>query len=81
MAFSDLKRNTKLILIGIGILFFVIFFFQNFEMTSFQFLFFHILVAPKLVVVTVTFLLGFVFGYIYAKKKIWADARRNEPLV
>jgi uncharacterized protein YneF (UPF0154 family) len=50
-------------------------------MTSFQFLFFHILVAPKLVVIGVTFLLGFVLGYIYAKKKIWAEARRNEPLV
>jgi uncharacterized integral membrane protein len=81
MAFSDLKRNTKLIFIGIGAVCLIIFLFQNFEMISFQFLFFHILVAPKWIVISITFLLGFVFGYIYAKKKIWAEARRNEPLV
>jgi len=81
MAFFGLKSNMKLVFIGIGVLCLVIFLFQNFEMTSFQFLFFHVLVAPKLVVIGVTFLLGFVLGYIYAKKKIWAEARRNEPLV
>jgi hypothetical protein len=81
MTFSGLTRNTKLILLGIGALCFVIFFFQNFEMISFQFLFFRILVAPKWIVISATFLLGFAFGYIYAKKKIWDDARRNEPLV
>lgn len=80
MAFSGLK-NAKLIFIGIGVVCLIIFFFQNFEMISFQFLFFHILVAPKWIVISVTFILGFVFGYIYAKKKIWAEARRNEPLV
>jgi hypothetical protein len=81
MAMNEFKSNFKLILIGVAILCLVIFFFQNFEMMSFQFLFFHILVAPKWIVLALTFLLGFAFGYIFAKKKTWADVKRNEPLV
>lgn len=81
MGFAELKRNTKLILLGVGVLCLIIFLFQNFEMTSFQFLIFTLFVAPKWIVVSVTFLLGFVFGYIYARKKAWTEARRNEPLV
>jgi hypothetical protein len=81
MGMDGFKSNFKLILIGVGVLCLFIFFFQNFEMISFQFLFFHILVAPKWIVVTVTFLLGFVFGYIFAKKKTWDEVKRDEPLV
>jgi uncharacterized integral membrane protein len=81
MGMDGFKSNFKLILIAVGALCLIIFFFQNFEMISFQFLFFHILVAPKWVVLTVTFLLGFIFGYILAKKKTWADVKRDEPLV
>ncbi len=78
---AGIKSNFTVILIAVGALCLVIFFFQNFEMISFQFLFFHILVAPKWIVLTITFLLGFVFGYIFAKKKTWADVKRDEPLV
>ncbi len=81
MGFSEAKRNTKLILIGVGVLCLIIFLFQNFEMTSFQFLIFTLFVAPKWIVITMTFLLGFIFGYIYAKKKTWSEVRRDEPLV
>jgi len=81
MGMDGIKSNFKVILIAVGALCLVIFFFQNFEMISFQFLFFHILVAPKWIVLTITFLLGFVFAYIFAKKKTWADVKRDEPLV
>lgn len=81
MGFGEVKSNTKLIGIAIGAVLLIIFLLQNFEMTSFQFLVFTLFVAPKWLVVTVTFLLGFIFGYLYAKKKSWAEAKRSEPLV
>jgi len=81
MGLGEVKSNMKLIGIAIGVVLLVIFLLQNFEMTSFQFLVFTLFVAPKWLVLTVTFLLGFVFGYLYAKKKAWAEAKRTEPLV
>ncbi len=81
MAVDDLKKNLKIILIAVGVLCLIIFLFQNFEMTSFQFLFFTLFVAPKWIVISITFLLGFIFGYIFAKKKTWEEIKRNEPLV
>ncbi len=81
MGFGEMKSNTKLIGIAIGVVLIVIFLLQNFEMTSFQFLVFTLFVAPKWLVLTVTFLLGFIFGYLYAKKKVWTEAKRTEPLV
>ncbi len=81
MGFGEMKSNTKLIGIAIGVVLLVIFLLQNFEMTSFQFLVFTLFVAPKWLVLTVTFLLGFIFGYLYAKKKVWTEAKRTEPLV
>ncbi len=81
MGLGEMKGNAKLIGIAIGVVLLVIFLLQNFEMTSFQFLVFTLFVAPKWLVLTVTFLLGFVFGYLYAKKKSWAGAKEREPLV
>lgn len=81
MGFGEVKGNMKLIGIAIGVVLLVIFLLQNFEMTSFQFLVFTLFVAPKWLVLTVTFLLGFIFGYLYAKKKVWTEAKRTEPLV
>ena len=81
MGFGEIKSNTKLIGIAVGVVLLIIFLLQNFEMTSFQFLVFTLFVAPKWLVITVTFLLGFVFGYLYAKKKSWSEAKRSEPLV
>ncbi|HPD21464.1 MAG: hypothetical protein ACOX3E_05575 [Desulfomonilia bacterium] len=81
MGFGEVKGNMKLIGIAIGVVLLVIFLLQNFEMTSFQFLVFTLFVAPKWLVLTVTFLLGFIFGYIYAKKKVWTEAKKTEPLV
>lgn len=81
MGFGEMKSNTKLIGIAVGVVLIVIFLLQNFEMTSFQFLVFTLFVAPKWLVLTVTFLLGFIFGYLYAKKKVWTEAKRTEPLV
>ncbi|HNU75242.1 MAG TPA: hypothetical protein PKM95_10360, partial [Deltaproteobacteria bacterium] len=69
MGFGEIKSNTKLIGIAVGVVLLIIFLLQNFEMTSFQFLVFTLFVAPKWLVVTVTFLLGFMLGYFYAKKK------------
>jgi uncharacterized integral membrane protein len=81
MGFTEGKSNAKLIGIAIAAVLLVIFLLQNFEMTSFQFLVFTIFVAPKWLVLTVTFILGFIFGYLYAKKKSWAEAKKAEPLV
>jgi uncharacterized integral membrane protein len=81
MGFGEMKSNTKLIGIAVGVVLIVIFLLQNFEMTSFQFLVFTLFVAPKWLVLTVTFLLGFIFGYLYAKKKVWTETKRTEPLV
>ncbi|HPW70172.1 MAG: hypothetical protein WDA72_11620 [Desulfomonilia bacterium] len=81
MGFGEVKGNMKLIGIAIGVVLLVIFLLQNFEMTSFQFLVFTLFVAPKWLVLTVTFLLGFVLGYLYAKKKVWTEAKKTEPLV
>lgn len=81
MGFIEGKSNAKLIGIAIGAVLLVIFLLQNFEMTSFQFLVFTIFVAPKWLVLTVTFILGFIFGYLYAKKKSWAETKKAEPLV
>ena len=81
MGFGEIKSNTKLIGIAVGVVLLIIFLLQNFEMTSFQFLVFTLFVAPKWLVVTVTFLLGFMLGYLYAKKKSWTGAKRSETLV
>ena len=81
MGFGEIKSNTKLIGIAVGVVLLIIFLLQNFEMTSFQFLVFPLFVATKWLVVTVTFLLGFMLGYFYAKKKSWTGAKRSEPLV
>ncbi len=65
----DNAKKPKLIFIGIGVVFGIIFILQNFEQTSFQFLIWTIFSAPKWIVISFTFLLGMSFGYLMAKKK------------
>lgn len=63
------SSNTKLILIGLGVLFGLIFILQNFEQTSFQFLIWTLFSGPKWIIVSGTFGLGFGFGYLLGKKR------------
>ncbi len=69
MGLKDLGENSKLIFIGIAVVFGFIFILQNFEQTSFQFLIWTIFSAPKWIVVSGTFLIGLAFGFLLGKKK------------
>ncbi|HHO77136.1 MAG TPA: hypothetical protein ENN05_12025 [Deltaproteobacteria bacterium] len=69
MGLEDLKDNSKIIIIGVAVVFGFIFILQNFEQTSFQFLIWTIFSGPKWIVISFTFLLGLAFGYLIAKKK------------
>jgi len=69
MGLGELKDNSKIIIIGLAIAFGFLFILQNFEQTSFQFLIWTIFSGPKWIVISFTFLLGFAFGYLLAKKK------------
>ena len=63
------KANSKLIGIAVACALGFIFILQNFEQTSFQFLFWTLLSAPKWIVVGSTFAIGLAFGYLLGKKK------------
>lgn len=69
MSLKALGDNTKIIVIGIAVVFGFIFILQNFEQTSFQFLIWTLFSAPKWIVVSGTFILGFAFGFLMGKKK------------
>ncbi len=69
MGLKALGDNTKLIVIGVAVVFGFIFILQNFEQTSFQFLIWTLFSAPKWIVVSGTFVLGFAFGFLLGKKK------------
>jgi uncharacterized integral membrane protein len=69
MDIEGLKTNSKLIFIAIAVACGFIFILQNFEQTSFQFLIWTLFSAPKWIVVSGTFLIGVVFGYLLGKKK------------
>jgi uncharacterized integral membrane protein len=69
MGLRGLGENGKLIFIGIVVLMGFIFILQNFEQTSFQFLIWTLFTAPKWIVISFTFLIGFAFGFLFAKKK------------
>jgi len=62
------KDNSKVTIIAILAVVGIIFILQNFEQTSFQFLIWTIFTGPKWIVISFTFLLGFAFGYLFAKK-------------
>lgn len=66
---GGLKSNSKLIGIAIAAVLGFIFLLQNFEQTSFQFLFWTLFTAPKWIVVGATFGIGLGFGYLLGKKK------------
>ena len=69
MGLRGIGENGKLIFIGIAVMVGFIFILQNFEQTSFQFLFWTLFTAPKPIVITITFFSGFVLGFLFAKKK------------
>ncbi|HPC47056.1 MAG TPA: LapA family protein [Deltaproteobacteria bacterium] len=66
---GGIKSNTKLIGIAIAAVLGFIFLLQNFEQTSFQFLFWTLFTAPKWIVVGGTFAIGMAFGFLLGKKK------------
>jgi uncharacterized integral membrane protein len=68
MDIDGIKSNSKWIILGIGILFGIIFVLQNFEQTSFQFLIWTLFSGPKWIIVSGTFLIGLGFGYLMGKK-------------
>jgi uncharacterized integral membrane protein len=69
MGLRGIGENGKIIFIVIAVMMGFIFILQNFEQTSFQFLIWTLFTAPKWIVVSSTFLLGFAFGFLFAKKK------------
>jgi uncharacterized integral membrane protein len=69
MGLRGITENGKIIFIVIVVMMGVIFILQNFEQTSFQFLIWTLFTAPKWIVISATFLLGFAFGFLFAKKK------------
>jgi uncharacterized integral membrane protein len=69
MDMDDIKSNSKWIIIGLGVLFGIIFVLQNFEQTSFQFLIWTLFSGPKWIIVSGTFLIGLGFGYLLGKKR------------
>jgi uncharacterized integral membrane protein len=69
MDIDGIKSNSKWIIIGIVILFGIIFILQNFEQTSFQFLIWTLFSGPKWIIVSGTFIIGLGFGYLLGKKK------------
>ncbi|HEY9161612.1 MAG TPA: hypothetical protein VIS94_11060 [Desulfomonilia bacterium] len=69
MDVDGIKSNSKWIIIGIVILFGIIFILQNFEQTSFQFLIWTLFSGPKWIIVSGTFIIGLGFGYLLGKKK------------
>jgi uncharacterized integral membrane protein len=69
MDIDGIKSNSKWIILGIGILFGIIFILQNFEQTSFQFLIWTLFSGPKWIIVSGTFLIGLGFGYLLGKKR------------
>lgn len=69
MDLEGIRSNSKLIFIALGVVFGFIFIMQNFELTSFQFLFWTLFSGPKWIVVSGTFGIGLAFGYLLGKKK------------
>ncbi len=69
MDIEGIKSNSKWIIIGIVVLFGIIFILQNFEQTSFQFLIWTLFSGPKWIIVSGTFIIGLGFGYLLGKKK------------
>ncbi|MCD6280757.1 MAG: hypothetical protein J7J85_04010 [Deltaproteobacteria bacterium] len=72
MGLQDLKKTgegSRITIIAIIAVLGIIFILQNFEQTSFQFLIWTIFTGPKWIIITLTFSLGFAFGYLFAKKK------------
>ncbi len=69
MDIDGIKSNSKWIIIGIIVLFGIIFILQNFEQTSFQFLIWTLFSGPKWIIVSGTFIIGLGFGYLLGKKK------------
>jgi uncharacterized integral membrane protein len=68
MDIDGIKSNSKWIIIGLLVLFGIIFILQNFEQTSFQFLIWTLFSGPKWIIVSGTFLIGLGFGYLLGKK-------------
>ncbi len=68
MDIGGIKSNSKWIVIGLLVLFGIIFILQNFEQTSFQFLIWTLFSGPKWIIVSGTFLIGLGFGYLLGKK-------------
>lgn len=69
MDIDGIKSNSKWIIIGLVVLFGIIFILQNFEQTSFQFLIWTLFSGPKWIIVSGTFIIGLGFGYLLGKKK------------
>jgi uncharacterized integral membrane protein len=69
MDIDGIKSNSKWIIIGLVVLFGIIFILQNFEQTSFQFLIWTLFSGPKWIIVSGTFLIGLGFGYLLGKKR------------
>jgi uncharacterized integral membrane protein len=69
MDIDGIKSNSKWIIIGIVVLFGIIFILQNFEQTSFQFLIWTLFSGPKWIIVSGTFIIGLGFGYLLGKKR------------
>ncbi len=67
--FKNTRDSSKITIIVIIAVLAIIFILQNFEQTSFQFLIWTIFTGPKWIIITLTFFLGFAFGYLFAKKK------------
>jgi uncharacterized integral membrane protein len=69
MDIDGIKSNSKWIIIGLVVLFGIIFILQNFEQTSFQFLIWTLFSGPKWIIVSGTFIIGLGFGYLLGKKR------------
>jgi uncharacterized integral membrane protein len=69
MDIDGIKSNSKWIIIGLVVLFGIIFILHNFEQTSFQFLIWTLFSGPKWIIVSGTFLIGLGFGYLLGKKR------------
>lgn len=69
MDIEGMRSNSKWIIIGIIVLFGIIFILQNFEQTSFQFLIWTLFTGPKWIIICGTFAIGLGFGYLLGKKR------------